>query len=135
MLILSIYYKLQHFKITMRKFFFCLTALLCVMGVSAQNRSVAAVIPQEYQYSVDLDIDDQSFTLVLQKVTVAEVDSNHVQVLLQHNRGTAKVTVPVTYDWVLDATDLAVGFAYKINIITQQQYEFWMRVYNSQRCK
>lgn len=121
----------------MKRLLFCLTALLCVMGVSAQtaNRSVTAVIPQEYQCSVDLDIDDQSFTLVPQKVTVVEVDSNHAQVLLQHNRGTAKVTVPVTYDWVLDAIDLAVGFAYKTNIITQQQYGFWVCVYNSQHSK
>lgn len=121
----------------MKKILFCLMALLCVMGVSAQtaNRSVAAVIPQEYQCSVDLDIDNQSFTLVPQKVTVVEVDSNHVQVLLQHNRGTAKVTVPVTYDWVLDATDVVLGLAYKTNIITQQQHEFWLRVYTSQRSK
>ena len=121
----------------MKKILFCLMALLCVMGVSAQtaNRSVAAVIPQEYQCSVDLDIDNQSFTLVPQKVTVVEVDSNHVQVLLQHSRGTAKVTVPVTYDWVLDATDLVVGLAYKTNIITQSQHEFWLRVYTSQRSK
>jgi hypothetical protein len=121
----------------MKKILFCLMALLCVMGVSAQtaNRSVAAVIPQEYQIPVNVTIDDEPFNLIPQKAAVYEVDSSHVQLVVYHNRGNAKVTVPVTYDWVLDATDVVLGFAYKTNIITQQQHEFWLRVYTSQRSK
>jgi hypothetical protein len=117
----------------MKKLLFCLTALLCVMGVSAQSRSMTAVIPQDYQCSINMTIDNQSFALTPQKVSAVEVDSTHVQMILYHNRGNAKVTLPVSYDLILDAVKVAWDFAHKVNLITKEQYQAGLREYERQR--
>ena len=108
-------------------------ALLCVMGVSAQSRSMSTTIPQEHQIPVDVTIDKDSFTLIPQKVAVCEVDASHVQVVVYHNRGNAKVTLPVSYDLVLDAVKVAWDFAYKVKLITAEQYQAGLREYERQR--
>lgn len=117
----------------MRKLLFCLAALLCVMGVSAQ-RSMTAVIPQDHQIPVNVTIDNDSFNLIPQKAAVYEVDSSHVQLVVYHNRGNAKVTLPVSYDLVLDAVKVGWDFAHKVNLITDEQYQAGLREYERQ-CK
>ena len=116
----------------MKRLLFCLTALLCVMGVSAQ-RSMTSVIPQEHQIPVSVTIDDEPFNLILQKAAVYEVDSSHVQLVVYYNRGNAKVTLPVSYDLVLDAVKVGWDFAHKVNLITEEQYQAGLREYERQR--
>lgn len=116
----------------MKRLLFCLTALLCVIGVSAQ-RSMTAVIPQDHQIPVNVTIDDDSFNLIPQKAAVYEVDSSHIQLVVYHNRGNAKVTLPVSYDLVLDAVKVGWDFAHKVNLITEEQYQAGLREYERQR--
>jgi hypothetical protein len=94
---------------------------------------MTAVIPQDYQCSVDVTIDNQSFALIPQKVVVVETNSTHVQMIMYHNRGDAKVTLPVSYDLVLDAVKVAWEFARKVNVITEEQYQAGLREYERQR--
>ena len=107
-------------------------ALLCVMGVSAQ-RSMTAVVPQDYQCPVSVTIDDESFSLIPQKAVIAEVDSTHVQLVLYHSRGSAKVTLPVSYDLVLDGVKLFWDFAHRVHWISDEEYNSGLREYERQR--
>lgn len=116
----------------MKKILFCLMALLCVMGVSAQSRSMTTTIPSEYQFSVDLSIDNQSFELVPQKISVQEADSSHVEVILFHNRGRADVTLPVSYDFTLEVVKTFWDLAYKWHFISPEEYQQGVVVYNKQ---
>ena len=116
----------------MKKILFCLVALLCVMGVSAQARSITAEVPSKYQSAVNITIDGQSFDLIPQQVIVQEKDSSHVQVCVLHNRGQASTTVPIPYNFVLDVVKFAWDCAYKAKLISNQEYIQGLTVYYKQ---
>ena len=116
----------------MKKILFCLMALLCVMGVSAQSRSITAEVPLKYQSAVNITIDGQSFDLMPQQVIVQEKDSNHVQVCVLHNRGQASTTLPIPYNFVLDVVKFAWDCAYKAKLISNQEYIQGLNVYYKQ---
>lgn len=108
-------------------------ALLCVMGVSAQSRSMTTAIPAGYQVSVNLSIDNESFTLLPQKVIIQEVDSNHVKVIIIHNRGQANMTVPVSYDFTLETVKTIWDLLYKCHFISTKEYQSGCQEYNRQK--
>jgi hypothetical protein len=107
-------------------------ALLCVMGVSAQARSITAEVPLKYQSTVNITIDGQSFNLIPQQVIVQEMDSNHVKVCVLHNRGQASTTIPIPYNFVLDVAKFAWDCAYKTKLISNKEYHQGLAVYNKQ---
>ena len=116
----------------MRKILFCLMALLCVMGVSAQSRSITAEVPQKYQSAVNITIDGQAFDLMPQQVIVQEMDSSHVKVCVLHNRGQMSTTIPIPYNFVLDVVKFAWDCAYKTKLISNKEYHQGLAVYNKQ---
>lgn len=116
----------------MKKILFCLMALLCVMGVSAQARSITAEVPLKYQSAVNITIDGQSFDLMPQQVIVQEMDSNHVKVCVLHNRGQVSTTIPIPYNYVLDVVKFAWDCAYKTKLISNKEYHQGLAVYNKQ---
>lgn len=117
----------------MKKILFCLVALLCVMGVSAQSRSISTLIPTEYQTSVNVTIDNQSFDLVPTKVAVVEADSCHVNCYLFHNRGKAAVTLPISYDFCLDVAMAGYDLLHRWCLISKEQYNAGKAIYEKQR--
>lgn len=116
----------------MKKILFCLMALLCVMGVSAQARSITAEVPLKYQSAVNITIDGQSFDLIPQQVIVQEMDSSHVKVCVLHNRGQMSTTIPIPYNYVLDVVKFAWDCAYKTKLISNKEYHQGLAVYNKQ---
>lgn len=119
----------------MKKILFCLMALLCMMGVSAQNRSISTPIPTEYQSSVTVTIDNQAFSLVPTKVTIAETDSCHVRCYVFHNRGKAVVTLPISYDFCLDAAMAGYDLLHRWCLIDEDQYNAGKAIYEKQRSR
>jgi hypothetical protein len=117
----------------MKKILFCLVALLCVMGVSAQNRSMSTPIPTEYQTSVNVTIDNQSFNLIPNKVSIVETDSCHVRCYVYHNRGEATVTLPISYDFCLDAAMAGYDLLHRWSLISEDQYNAGKAIYEKQR--
>ena len=108
-------------------------ALLCVMGVSAQSRSMTTTIPTGYQVPVNLSIDNESFTLMPQKATIQEVDSAHIKVIVYHNRGLAETIIPVSYDFTLETVKTFWDLAYKWNLISERDYQSGCQEYNRQK--
>ena len=116
----------------MKRILFCLMALLCVMGVSAQTRSITAEVPLKYQSTVNITIDGQFFEVIPQQVIVQEKDSNHVQVCVLHNRGLISTTIPIPYDFVRDVVGFNWDYAYKHNLISNEEYIQGLTVYNKE---
>lgn len=116
----------------MKKILFCLMALLCVMGVSAQSRSVTAEVPLKYQSTVSITVDGQLFDLIPQQVIVQEKDSNHVQVCVLHNRGLVSTTIPIPYHFVLEVVKFAWEGAYITKLISTEEYQQGFAVYDKQ---
>ena len=119
----------------MKKFIFCLMAMLCVMGVSAQSRRISTNVPTEYQIPVNVTIDNQSFDLVPTKVSIVEADSCRVRCYLYHNHGKASVTLPISYDFCLDAAMAGYDLLYRWCFITEDQYNAGKRIYEKQRSR
>ncbi len=117
----------------MKKILFCLMTVLCVMGVSAQSRSMSALIPTDYQKSVNLSIDNKSFTLVPQKVTIQEVDPGHIRIVVFHNHGQADFVFPASYDFTLEVVKTAWDLAYKWHYISEKEYQTGCQTYNRQK--
>jgi hypothetical protein len=117
----------------MKKILFCLVALMCVMGVSAQSRSISTPIPTKYQASVNVTIDNQSFNLVPTKVAIVEADSCHVHCYVYHNRGKATVNLPISYDFCLDAAMVGYDLLYRWCLISKEQYNAGKAIYEKQR--
>ncbi len=117
----------------MKKNLFCLMALLCVMGVSAQSRSMSALVPTDSHISVNVTIDNQSFDLIPEKITIQEETMNTIKVIVYHNHGQANVTLPVSYDFTLEAVKAVWDLAYKFNFISTQEYETGCQTYNRQK--
>ena len=117
----------------MKKILFCLVALLCVMGVSAQNRSMSTPIPTEYQIPVNVTIDNQEFNLIPNKVSIVETDSCHVRCYLYHNRGKATVLLPISYDFCLDVAMAGYDLLHRWCLISEKQYNEGKAIYEKQR--
>ena len=117
----------------MKKILFCFVALMCVMGVSAQTRSISTPIPTEYQIPVNVSIDNQSFNLVPNKVAIVETDSCHVRCYVYHNRGKATVTLPISYDFCLDAAMAGYDLLHRWCLISEEQYNAGKAIYEKQR--
>ena len=107
--------------------------VLCVMGVSAQSRSMSALIPTDYQKSINLSIDNKSFTLVPQKVTIQEVDPGHIRIVVFHNHGQADFVFPASYDFTLEVVKTAWDLAYKWHYISEKEHQTVCQAYNRQK--
>jgi hypothetical protein len=118
----------------MKNILFCLMAVLCVMGVSAQShRSMSTTIPTEYQIPVNVTIDDQAFNLIPTKATLTETDSCHVRCYVYHNRGKASVNLPISYDFCLDVAMAGYDVLYRWCLISEEQYNAGKAIYEKQR--
>ena len=115
----------------MKKAFMALS--LCLMSVIcfANNRQVVGVLPSNMP-SVNLTIDGKNHTVKPTKAMIKEVDDNHVKCIVFANKDKAEVTLPISYDTVLELGARVAELCHTLGIATDKQYEDFLKWYNQQ---
>lgn len=106
---------------------------LCLMSVIgfANNRQVVGVLPANMP-SVNLTIDGKNHTVKPTKAVVKEVDDKHVKCIVYANKDKAEVTLPIRYDLVLKLGARVAELCHSFSIVTDKQYEDFLKWYNQQ---
>ena len=106
---------------------------LCLMSVIgfANNRQVSAILPADLP-SVSLTIDGKNHTVKPTKAVVKEVDDKHVKCIVYANKDKAEVTLPISYDTVLELGARVAELCHTIGIATDKQYADFLKWYNQQ---
>lgn len=106
---------------------------LCLMSVIgfAGNRQMVAALPSNIP-SVTLTIDGKAKVVKPTKALVKEVDDNHVKCIVFSNKDKAEVTLPISYDTILQLGEKVAEVFLALNIVTDKQYEDFLWWYNHQ---
>ena len=106
---------------------------LCLMSVIgfANNRQVVGVLLANLP-SVNLTIDGKNHTVKPTKAVVKEVDDKHVKCIVYANKDKAEVTLPISYDTVLELGARVAELCHTMGIATDKQYEDFLKWYNQQ---
>jgi hypothetical protein len=106
---------------------------LCLMSVIgfANNRQVVGVLPANMP-SVNLTIDGKNHTVKPTKAVVKEVDDKHVKCIVYANKDKAEVTLPISYDTILELGARVAELCHTMGIATDKQYEDFLKWYNQQ---
>ena len=106
---------------------------LCLMSVIgfANNRQVSAILPTDLP-SVNLTIDGKNHTVKPTKAIVKEVDDKHVKCIVYANHDKAEVTLPISYDTVLELGARVAELCHTLRIATDKQYADFLKWYNQQ---
>ena len=106
---------------------------LCLMSVIgfANNRQMTAVLPSNVP-SVSMTIDGKNHVVKPTKAMVKEVDENHVRCIVFANKDKAEVTLPIRYDLVLKLGARVAELCHSFGIVTDKQYEDFLKWYNQQ---
>mgnify|MGYP003440651524 FL=1 len=106
---------------------------LCLMSVIgfANNRQVVGVLPANMP-SVNLTIDGKNHVVKPTKAVVREVDDKHVKCIVYANKDKAEVTLPISYDTVLELGARVAELCHTLGIATDKQYEDFLKWYNKQ---
>ena len=106
---------------------------LCLMSVIgfAGNRQMVAALPSNIP-SVTLTIDGKAKVVKPTKAFVKEVDDNHVKCIVFSNKDKAEVTLPISYDTILQLGEKVAEVFLALNIVTDKQYEDFLWWYNHQ---
>ena len=106
---------------------------LCLMSVIgfAGNRQMVAALPSNIP-SVKLTIDGKAKVVKPTKALVKEVDDNHVKCIVFSNKDKAEVTLPISYDTILQLGEKVAEVFHALNIVTDKQYEDFLWWYNHQ---
>lgn len=106
---------------------------LCLMSVIgfANNRQVVGVLPADMP-SVNLTIDGKNHTVRPTKAVVKEVDDKHVKCIVFANKDKAEMTLPVSYDTILKLGYHVAELCHTLGIVTDKQYEDFLKWYNQQ---
>jgi hypothetical protein len=106
---------------------------LCLMSVIglANNRQMSTALPADVP-SVSLTIDGKSHTVKPTKAVVKEMDANHVKCVVYANRDKAEVTLPVSYDFVLQLGARVAEFCHTMGLATDQQYQQFQQWFRQQ---
>lgn len=105
---------------------------LCLMSVIgfANNRQMVAALPSNIP-SVTLTIDGKAKVVKPTKAVVKEVN-NHVKCTVYTNKDKAEVTLPISYDTILQLGEKVAEVFHALNIVTDKQYEDFLWWYNHQ---
>ena len=106
---------------------------LCLMSAIgfADNRQMVAALPSNIP-SVTLTIDGKNKVVKPTKALVKEVDDNHVKCIVFSNKDKAEVTLPISYDTILQLGEKVAEVFLALNIVTDKQYEDFLWWYNHQ---
>lgn len=106
---------------------------LCLMSAIgfADNRQMVAVLPSNIP-SVTLTIDGKNKVVKPTKAVVKEVDDRHVKCIVYANKDKAAVTLPISYDTILQLGEKVAEVFHALNIVTDKQYEDFLWWYNHQ---
>jgi hypothetical protein len=106
---------------------------LCLMSVIgfANNRQVVGVLPTNMP-SVNLTIDGKNHVVKPTKAVVREVDDKHVKCIVYANKDKAEVTLPISYDTVLELGARVAELCHTMGIATDKQYADFLKWYNQQ---
>ena len=106
---------------------------LCLMSVIgfANNRQVTALLPNNMP-SVSMTIDGKNHTVKPTKAVVKEVDDKHVKCIVYANRDKAEVTLPISYDTILELGARVAELCHGLGIATDKQYADFLKWYNQQ---
>ena len=106
---------------------------LCLMSVIgfANNRQVVGILPANMP-SVNLTIDGKNHTVKPPKAMIKEVDDKHVKCIVFANRDKAEITLPISYDTVLELGARVAELCHTMGIASDKQYEEFLKWYNQQ---
>jgi hypothetical protein len=106
---------------------------LCLMSVIgfANNRQVVGILPANMP-SVNLTIDGKNHTVKPTKAMIKEVDDKHVKCIVFANRDKAELTLPISYDTVLELGARVAELCHTMGIASDKQYEEFLKWYNQQ---
>ena len=106
---------------------------LCLMSVIgfANNRQVVGVLPANMP-SVNLTSEGKNHVVKPTKAVVREVDDKHVKCIVYANKDKAEVTLPISYDIVLELGARVAELCHTLGIATDKQYEDFLKWYNKQ---
>ena len=106
---------------------------LCLMSVIgfANNRQVVGILPANMP-SVNLTIDGKNHTVKPTKAMIKEVDDKHVKCIVFANRDKAEITLPISYDTVLELGARVAELCHTMGIASDKQYEEFLKWYNQQ---
>lgn len=106
---------------------------LCLMSVIgfANNRQVVGLLPANMP-SVNLTIDGKTHTVKPTKAMIKEVDDKHVKCIVFANRDKAEITLPISYDTVLELGAHVAELCHTMGIASDKQYEEFLKWYNQQ---
>ena len=106
---------------------------LCLMSAIgfADNRQMVAALPSNIP-SVTLTIDGKNKVVKPIKAVVKEVDDRHVKCIVYANKDKAEVTLPISYDTVLELGARVAELCHTMGIATDKQYADFLKWYNQQ---
>ena len=106
---------------------------LCLMSAIgfADNRQMVAALPSNIP-SVTLTIDGKNKVVKPTNAVVEEVDDRHVKCIVYANKDKATVTLPISYETVLQLGEKVAEVFHALNIVTDKQYEDFLWWYNHQ---
>ena len=106
---------------------------LCLMSVIgfANNRQVVGILPANMP-SVNLTIDGKNHTVKPTKAMIKEVDDKYVKCIVFANRDKAEITLPISYDTVLELGARVAELCHTMGIASDKQYEEFLKWYNQQ---
>ncbi len=106
---------------------------LCLMSAIgfAAPRQMAAVLPSNTP-SVHLTLDGKLHKVQPTKAVLREVDEQHVKCIVYSGKDKAEVTLPVSYDTVLELGARFAEICHSLRVVDDQQYEEFLKWYNKQ---
>ena len=106
---------------------------LCLMSAIgfADNRQMVAALPSNIP-SVTLTIDGKNKVVKPTKAVVKEVDDRHVKCIVYANKDKAEITLPISYNLILQLGERVAELCHTMNIITEKQYTDFLWWYNHQ---
>lgn len=109
--------------------------LMSAIAMNAQNRQLSTQLPASVP-SIDLVVDQGSFTLKPQVLTVSEKDASHTKVEVKFNKlDKASVTLPISYDTALELAYKAAELARDFHLISEKEWQDCVAIYNRQKGK
>ena len=115
----------------MKKVMMALSLCLMSVIVFANNRQMTVVLPADVP-SVSMTIDGKNHQVKPTKAMVKEVDDQHVKCIVFANKDKAEVTLPISYDLVLQLGARVAELCHSLGVATDKQYEAFLRWYNQQ---
>ena len=105
---------------------------LCLMSAIgfADNRQMVAALPSNIP-SVTLTIDGKNKVVKPTKAVVKEVDDRHVKCIVYANKDKAEVTLPISYDTILQLGEKVAEVFHALDIVTDKQYEDFFCFFSS----